>query len=55
MTDEQLIQQARDLHYQDWQGVDILIELAKSEETKNELKRISRRYYHNEEFANGDL
>lgn len=47
--DRQLIEQARKLHYSDWDKAIELAELAESEDAKKEIKSIGSRLYHIEE------
>lgn len=46
-----LIRAAETLDHDDWQGVERLIPLADDEKTRQELRRIARWYYHNEEHG----
>lgn len=52
MTDDKLIQMANDLDNQDWAGAYKLAAQAKSEDTRREIEKIARAYYHNEEYYN---
>lgn len=49
--DNDLIRQAEMLDHDDWQGVERLIPLTDDENVQQELRRIARWYYHNEEYS----
>lgn len=48
--DNNLIETAELLDHDDWQGVERLILLTDDENVRQELRRIARWYYHNEEY-----
>ena len=53
--DKKLIKKANEYCAIQWFKVDELIEQAESEEAKNELRTISSRLYHQEEYFEGLL
>lgn len=55
MNDQELLDKARQLDDEDWNGAFRLAQKAQNPEIRKEIENIARRYYHNEEYRNGDL
>lgn len=55
MSDEELLEKAKQLEDEDWNGAFFLAKQAKNIEVQKEIERIACMYYHNEEYRNGDF